>query len=162
MTEDIIEMKTYQDDLTLDEIKANDLEMHEHAIKDAKYYNFSTLQGCVRFMGEATKKVMDSCGVKVLPPLNGKSRAAQKLRSNALERAMKHNGVVVERRKHYKGEDTWKNGLYITKHDTLVAYISEPMTVKDNPDAIIKSPVEGFKPELSFGIITNAKMDVIV
>ena len=143
--------ESYQDKMTLDEVGENDQNMFNDLEKSFKNYNFGqNIQAAITFMGMALDGVLRYCGVHV-PKLNTKSAVAQKLHANSIDRALNSNDVKIERRKdRYKGNDAWKNGLYVYKKDVLVGFVSEPLTITPNRFAVNQAK--------SFSIITNSHL----
>jgi len=140
---------SYQDSMTLGEIGKNDLAMAEDAVDSAKQYKFgNNLAKAMRFMAACVDASLHYCGVHV--PLIADSVAE---RANALDRQMNTKGVKVERRKHHKGGEGWRNGIYIYKDDVVVAFISEPVAVRPTTHLVIGVG----KPE--YAVVTNAKVE---
>ena len=82
---------------------------------------FSELEGldaCNRYIMHLYKTCMDQLGVGML---------FQNLSGKSLQKAIEKRGIeVVERRNHYKGDVSWRNGLYIRKGNEIVGFISFP------------------------------------
>jgi hypothetical protein len=57
----------------------------------------------------------------------------------------------VECRERYKGEDTWKNGIYIYQDGELVAFVSSVFHDEPNP-LLLRDQRD------KFYVITNAKV----
>ena len=141
---------TYQDNMTLDEIHDYDNEMVDEAIKGAKNYNFKNLASCIKFMGLSVDATLRYLGVR----LNGSSNDSntdKQLRALKIDRLFKKHDIRIERRRHYRKGERWRNGLYIYKKDVLVSYTSEPIEMIPNKFAIEQSK--------SYSIITNAKVE---
>lgn len=140
---------TYIDNLTLAEMGENDRDMAESALKESKQYKFGqSLAKATRFMAACVDASLHYCGVHV-PLIAGSTE----IRARSLDKQMNVQGVKVERRKHHKGSDAWRNGLYIYKDDVVVAFISEPVAVRAASRLIIGAGA----PE--YAVYTNAKVD---
>lgn len=138
------EIKTYREDMTIDEIKVNDKEMQAVAIRNANRYFFVEMHQAAHFIGDCLKKTLDYLGVVIGPKTHPKF----------VDRMLKKNKVEVENRKHYKDQDAWKQGLYIYKDGELVTFIST--IVEGKPDgALIWT---GERDNAKFSVITNAKI----
>ena len=129
------ELSDYRDDMTLDEVRDNDIAMAMDAIKNAKRYVFNTAQQCESFRGHCMGVTMKRIGIVVAPGMDAKF----------LEKKMKKEKIVIENRvkdphgglgSFYKGQDAWRNGLYVYKAGELVAFISCPMIDHKHPWAV--------------------------
>ena len=130
----------YRDDLTMDELRENDIEMTKDAIRNAKRYVFRTPRQAQAFVGQCVQMTLNHCGLMIL----------EGMPAELVQRKMDENKVQVENRTKdphggsgpfYKGGDSWKNGLYIYKKGELVAFVSAPMIENDNPFALNKADV---------------------
>lgn len=135
----------YRDNMTLDEMGANDGEMSKEAIKNAKRYYFVTQNEAFKFRGACLKDSLTYLGIHLSATVNPKF----------VDKMLKGNGVQVENREHhYQGPDAWRNGLYIYKRGELVAFIS--VIVEGKPDgALIWSQQ---RDNAKFSVITNARV----
>lgn len=136
-------MSDYRDNMTLDEIAANDLEMTKEAIKNANKYSFNDPKKAVQFIGVCIKNTLKHLGIKNF----------EKMNYNMLKRVQKTNKIKIEKRMHYKGDDEWRCGIYIYKAGELVAFISDVLKPYQSP--ILLHPV---KKECY--VITNARVDL--
>jgi len=141
---------SYQDNMTLDDIHDYDNEMVDVAIKGAKKFNFREMQPCVKFMGIAMDATMKYLGIE-LPGESSDSKMDKSLRAMSIDGIFNREEIRIERRRHYRGHEKWRNGLYIYKKDVLVSYISEPMI--DKPNLFVMDQ------HTSYSIVTNAKVD---
>jgi hypothetical protein len=138
------DIKTYRDDMTLGDIAVNDKEMQDVAIRNANRYFFVSMKRAAFFIGDCLKKTLDRLGVRILEGMHPKF----------VDRMLTNHKVEVENRKHYEGQDAWKQGLYIYKDGELVTFIST--VVEGRPDgALIWS---GDRDNAKFSVITNAKI----
>jgi hypothetical protein len=138
---------TYQDNMTLDEIKAYDMDMTRHAIKGATRYRFQDIRRAIAFVGECVRVTLDYLGLKnaeqMLKQANGKM----------LSRWQKENKIKIERRNKYQGKDIWRCGIYIYKADVLVAFIGEPL--KEVPHPLL---LGARQQDYGYLVVTNAKL----
>jgi hypothetical protein len=125
----------YRDDLTLDDLAANDLEMAKYAVKNAKRYGFNTPIAAQKFVGYCVDMTLRRCGVTVI----------QGMPAPVLQKNMDEEHVSIESRTRdvgggpgsfYRGDDAWRNGLYIFKAGELVAFVSVPMIENKHPLAV--------------------------
>ena len=117
------------------------MEMVKVAIKNSKRHKFFDQQKAFSFQGHCVKQTMDYVGVKVVPGMHHKM----------IDRLMSKNKVVVEGRTKYKGEDIWRNGIYIYKSGELVAFVSNVFKYERPSVAIAGDPDHYF-------VITNARV----
>lgn len=134
-------MSDYRDNMTLDEIAANDLEMTKDAIKNSKRYKFFDPKQAFAFTGQCMKNTLDHIGVKIVTGMHGKMA----------QRIMDRNKVQIESRKKYQGDDQWRNGIYIYKAGELVAFISNVFKYERPSVQIAGDPDHYF-------VITNARV----
>jgi len=133
-------LSDYRDKLTLDEVAENDIEMVEYAIKNSKRYFFNTQQQALAFVGRCIQMTMNHCGLMILEGMS----------APLVQERMDKECIQIESRKHYAGDNSWRNGAYITKKGELVAFISVPTLLIPSPLAI--------KQKQRFFVITNAKV----
>jgi len=138
----------YRDNMTLDEMGANDIEMAKDAIKKAKRYKFFTAIKAVHFMQRCIIDTLAYLGIKGITP-NTHPKVAQRM--------MDSRQIVIETRTRYEGEDVWRNGTYIYKKGELVTFISEVMVAKSRQSPIILPGTIPGDPD-KFHVITNAKV----
>lgn len=131
----------YRDDMTLEEVAANDMEMVKVAIKNSKRHKFFDREKAFQFTGHCVKTTLDRLGVKIRPGIHPK----------IAERLMKTQKVIIEGRKNYRGEDIWRNGIYIYKSGELAAFVSNVFEYKRPSVAIAGDPDH-------FWVVTNAKV----
>lgn len=135
-------MTDYRDKMTLGAIKSNDMEMSKDAIKNARRHRFFNPKQAFAFQGDCLKKTLDRLGVEITPLTHPK----------IVDRMMVSKDVVVEYREAYKGEDNWRNGIYVYQRGELVSFISSVFLY----DKGEKSPFE-INREDEWFVITNAK-----
>ena len=150
---------TYQKNLTLDEIAANDLEMVKYAIKNAKKYNFGKdMKKAVNFVRMCLGKTLVSLGIPhPQPPPNVNSYEAKVRHAAKLDKAMREKQVKVEHRNKYRGNDMWRCGLYVYLRDELVAFISDVLTVRQTEYDPISQKIGN--ENVGFIVITNAQLE---
>ena len=139
---------SYQDNMTLDEIAANDLEMAKDAIKNAKKFTFYNPRAAIRFTGECVKATLIRMG---LPNF-------EKIPQKLLKKIQKEKKIKVEHRARYQGENFWRNGIYIYKDDILVAFISEVLVPNQKP-RLISLPGRPTLGQQEYHVITNARTE---
>lgn len=115
--------ESYQDNMTLDEIAEYDREMADDAVKNSHKYTFFDKRHALLFLGACIRGTLEYLGIK----------NPEKLNDKMLERLQETKQIRVERRKHHKGFDAWRNGFYLYQRDVLVAFISEVMEEKGSP-----------------------------
>lgn len=150
---------TYQKNLTLDEIAANDLEMVKYAIKNAKKYNFGKdMKKAVNFVRMCLGKTLVSLGIPhPQPPPNVNSYEAKVRHAAKLDKAMREKQVKVEHRNKYRGNDMWRCGLYVYQRDELVTFISDVLTQRSTEFDPIAQKIG--REEIGFIVITNANLE---
>ncbi len=133
-------LSDYRDEMTLDEVAENDLAMTKDAIKNSKRYGFQTAKQAQAFMGRCVQTTLNGCGLMIL----------EGMPAALVQRKMDSEKIQVESRTRdpnggpgpfYKGDDSWRNGLYIYKKGELAAFISAPMIEGDSPFAINKDEI---------------------
>jgi hypothetical protein len=131
----------YRDNMTLEEIADNDLEMIKDAVKNCKRYRFNSPNAAKQLHFVAVDATLKYIGLDVmLNPSEGR-----------VQKSMDRLGVRIEDRQNYKGEASWRNGLYIYKKGELVAFISSIVHDKPSPFAINRKE--------HWLVYTNAKLD---
>lgn len=144
-------MTDYRDNMTIGEIKANDLAMAEDAIRGCKRYAFdhsrAGKEAAYRLMGTAVDATLKRLGI-VITPQTTEAKVEKKLREKE---------VQVEDRGYYKGDKSWRNGIYIYQRGELVAFISALM--ESNPAPSLLCLPQSVKTDKSYAIYTNAKLD---
>ena len=150
---------TYQKNLTLDEIAANDLEMVKYAIKNAKKYNFGKdMKKAVNFVRMCLGKTLVSLGIPhPQPPPNVNSYEAKVRHAAKLDKAMREKQVRVEHRNKYRGNDAWRCGIYVYQRDELVCFISDVLTQRSTEFDPIAQKIG--REEIGFIVITNANLE---
>lgn len=150
-------MGNYTDNMTLDEIKDNDLAMVEHAIKNAHRYRFTNQQKAMLFIRHCMDTTLKRLGVNVSPP---KDNAARMLYARTLDKEMKDKDIQIENRSKYRGNDLWRNGIYIFKNGELAAFISNVMG--NMREAYSSKTMKLSSKRLTeIYVITNARTDLI-
>lgn len=149
-------MNNYQDDMTLGEIGENDLEMTEDAIKNANKYTFDTKNKAMLFIKHCMDCTLKHVGIVVNVP---KSKFAQIMYEHTLNKQMKDAGVEIETRRHYKGKDIWRNGIYIQKDGVLVAFISNVLA--NVKESYSKDAMKLVRSSVGYFVITNSRTDNI-
>jgi hypothetical protein len=134
-------MTDYRDNMTIDEMAENDGYMVEHAIKNAKRYTFFNLEEARAFTGRAVQETLDRLGIKIRPGVSPKF----------IDKHLEHKRVKVECREKYKGNDTWKCGIYIYQDGELVAFVSSVFHDEPNP-FLLRDQRD------KFYVISNAKV----
>lgn len=150
---------TYQKNMTIDEIAANDLEMVKDAIKNAKKYNFGKdMKKAVNFVRMCLGKTLVSLGIPhPQPPPNVNSYEAKVRHAAKLDKAMREKQVKVEHRNKYRGNDMWRCGLYVYQRDELVTFISDVLTQRSTEFDPIAQKIG--REEIGFIVITNANLE---
>jgi len=150
---------TYQKNMTIDEIAANDLEMVKDAIKNAKKYNFGKdMKKAVNFVRMCLGKTLVSLGIPhPQPPPNVNSYEAKVRHAAKLDKAMREKQVKVEHRNKYRGNDMWRYGLYIYQRGELVCFISDVLTQRSTEFDPIAQKIG--REEIGFIVITNANLE---
>jgi hypothetical protein len=153
-----INVSDYRDNLTLDEIGANDIEMTKDAIKNANKYEFgNNKKKAADFTKHCMKCTLNHLGVSPgVPPKDqlGRLRFAKRA-----DQMMKKAGVVIEQRKDYDGNDMWRRGIYIYKNGELAAFISNIFA--DVKESYSKETLKLVGRSNGFFVITNARTDNI-
>jgi len=150
---------TYQKNMTLDEIAANDLEMVKDAIKNAKKYNFGKdMKKAVAFIKLCLGRTLVSLGLPhPQPPPNVNSYEARIRHAAKIDKAMREKQVKVEHRNKYRGNDMWRCGLYVYQRDELVTFISDVLTQRSTEFDPIAQKIG--REEIGFIVITNANLE---
>lgn len=149
--------KTYADDLTLDEIRDNDIEMVRDAIKNANRYHFGRdMQKASLFVRDCMDRTLKRLGIKVQLPA---SRTKESLAEYAkrLDKEMHDKQVKIETRRNYTGNDQWRCGVYIYQRDELVAFISDIFTTRRTE--FNKETLKITGESVGIVVITNARTD---
>lgn len=154
-------MSDYRDDMILDDIKDNDTDMLEDAIKGAKRYTFDNVLKAKRFVKHCLDITLKRHGIKVNPPRT-KNKFVMRRYEQELQKAFNKARVEIESRgqNHYKGGDTWKRGIYVYCDGVLSAFISNPFmhVQKKHFQDRMRMPQTNTK---GFYVFTNAKTDEI-
>lgn len=116
----------YRDDMLLDEMAENDLEMAKDAVKNCQRYRFNNPLAAKRLHFVAIDATLKRVGLNVLEDFS----------PTAIQGNLDRLNVQIEDRQNYKGEDIWRNGLYIYKNGEIVAFISSILHEKPSPFAI--------------------------
>ena len=109
------------DNRTLDEVKADDIDMLGQLIKKSKEYYFQNTREAMAFIHKALFDTLAKHGIIV----------NERVHPKMVDRLLKNNNLMVENRPYTNEEDVWRSGLYLYKTDTLelLAFISD-ITVK--------------------------------
>jgi len=150
---------TYQKNMTLDEIAANDLEMVKDAIKNAKKYSFGKdMKKAVAFIKLCLGRTLVSLGLPhPQPPPNVNSYEARIRHAAKLDKEMREKQIKVEHRNKYKGNDAWRCGVYIYQRDELVCFISDVLTVRRTEMDPITMKIGN--EQIGYIIVTNARLE---
>ena len=154
-------MKDYRDDMTLGDIKINDTDMLEDAIKGAKKYTFDNLLQAKMFVKHCVDITYKRHGIQVNVPRIRNEFTMLRFEKELKKMFDKANVVTETRgRNHYRGNDTWKRGIYIFKDGVLSAFISNPfMHVQakyfKDPMGMPQTKTKGYY------VFTNARVDDI-
>jgi len=130
------------DTRTLDEVKADDIDMLGQLIKKSKEYYFYNVKEAMAFIHKALFSTLEKHGVTV----------NEKVHPKMIDRLLKNNNLRIENRPYTNQEDLWKSGLYLYKTDTfeLIAFISDVTikkssiitTVLHSPRYVVRSSVK--------------------
>jgi hypothetical protein len=152
-------MKDYRDDMTLGDIKSNDTDMLNDAIKGAKRYTFDNILKAKIFVKHCLDITLKRHGIKVNPPRT-KNMFVMRRYEQELKKEFDKAKVEIESRghNHYQGADVWKRGIYVFCNGELSAFISNPFKhIQEkhfqNRMMLPESKVVGFY------VITNARID---
>lgn len=150
---------TYQKNMTLDEIAANDIEMTKDAIKNANKYHFGNdMQKAVNFIREALAKTLVHLGVPhPAPPSNCNSPEAKLRHAAKIDKAFREKQIKIEHRNQYKGVDMWRCGLYVYQRDELVTFISDVLTQRRTEVDPISMKIG--RETQGYLVITNARLE---
>lgn len=149
----------YRDNMTIDDIAANDMEMLKDAIKNASRYHFGPeMNKALRFVQDCVARTFRRLGMtNPQPPPNCNSPEARIRFAAKLDREMREKGVKIERRNQYKGPDQWRCGIYIYQRGELVAFISDIFTEKRTEFDRENLKITG--ESIGYMVITNARTD---
>ena len=116
----------YRDKMTRDELAGNDHEMAKIAIRDSRAYYFDLkfdlrtglldIRVPMAFIGRCIQMTHNRCGIMILEGMDERT----------IKKLLKKSNVQTETRDFYKGENMWRNGVYIFKDGELAAFISTP------------------------------------
>ena len=150
---------TYQKNMTLEEIQANDLEMTRDAIKNAKKYSFGhDMKKAVNFVRMCLGKTLVSLGIPhPQPPPNVNSYEAKVRHAAKLDKEMREKQIRIENRNKYKGNDAWRNGVYVYQRDELVCFISDVLTVRRTEFDPISQKIGN--EQIGYIVVTNARLE---
>lgn len=150
---------TYQKNMTLEEIAANDLEMVKEAIKNAKKYSFGKdAKKATAFVRHCLGRTLVSLGMShPAPPPNVNSQMAKIRHAAKLDKEMREKQIRIENRNKYRGNDAWRCGIYIYQRDELVCFISDVLTVRKTEFDPISQKIGN--ESVGFIVITNANLE---
>ena len=150
---------TYQKNMTLEEIQANDLEMTRDAIKNAKKYGFGPdAKKAANFVRHCLARTLVGLGMThPAPPPNVNSQLAKIRHAAKLDKEMREKQIRIENRNKYKGNDAWRCGLYVYQRDELVTFISDVLTQRSTEFDPIAQKIG--REEIGFIVITNANLE---
>jgi hypothetical protein len=125
------------DHRTLDQIKADDIGQLEDILKQAKEHWFNDVRHAMHFQGEMLFKELRRHGVTVREGMDWR----------LVDRQLNAQHVRVENRDYEQEEDKWREGIYIYKHDELIAWIQKIQAVKKSilniyPEYLVKTNVK--------------------
>lgn len=152
-------MSNYTDKMTLDEIKDNDLAMVEDAIKNAKRYSFGRNKfQALEFTRHCMNTTLASLGIRDSRPKGvAMNPVAETKFAEELDRKMREKDILIEQRRNYLGNDTWRNGMYIYQRGVLVAFISNVLAMGHTE--LSRDKLKIAKQTAGLFVITNAKTD---
>lgn len=151
-------MRNYTDNMTLDEIKDNDIAMVGDAIKNANRYSFGWNEPRARkFTQHCINMALESLGIRDSRPKSGMSPEAATKFVEQLQKSMTNKGIKLEMRRNYQGKDAWRNGMYIYQRSVLVAFISNVLAMGHTELSRDKLAIA--KQVVGLFVITNAKLD---
>lgn len=142
--------------LTLDEIKARDIDNLKLLWKTCKPVKFQSEAQCKFWMGETLRKILAKLGVFLIVKVTGNAKADKmqhELAAKRISRQMKERGVKVENRS-YKGEQFTRSGIYVYYENEIVYFISHPMYAKKRSGNLI---LPGDSAEKELFCMTNWK-----
>lgn len=150
---------TYQKNMTIDEIAANDLEMVTDAIKNAKSYGFGKdMKKAANFVRHCLGRTFVNLGLPhPAPPPNANSYEARVRHAAKIDKAMREKQVRVEHRNKYRGNDAWRCGIYVYQRDELVCFISDVLTVRQTEFDPISQKIGNER--VGFIVVTNAQLE---
>ena len=152
-------MNDYRNNMSLDEIAANDLEMTKDAIKNAKKYNFGhDMKKAVNFVRDCLGRTLVSLGMThPAPPPNCNSQLAKIRHAAKLDKEMREKQIKIEHRNRYTGNDAWRCGAYIYQRGELVCFISDVLTQRKTEFDPISQKIGN--DQVGFIVITNARLE---
>ena len=102
--------------------------LHEHDVdnlghvisRETRVVVLPTSKKCYEFRENCIKKVLESFGC----------RLSFSLQPRRFQKKLEKFGLKVERRI-YKNDDEWRSGVYIYRNNEIIAFVSEPVRVKE-------------------------------
>ena len=125
--------------LTLDEIKARDIDNQALVWKTCKPVMFESPAQCKFWVGETLRKILAKLGVTLIVNVTGNEKTDKmqhELAARRVDRQMKARGVKVESRQ-YKGEQFTRSGIYVYYENEIAYFISHPMYSKKREGRLI-------------------------
>lgn len=125
--------------LTLDEIKARDIDNLGLVMKSAKPVTFESDAQCKFWMGETLRKILAKLGVDLILKVTGNPKADKlqyQFAAKRVDKQMKEKGVKVENR-NYSGNDFTRSGIYVYYENEIAFFISHPMHAKKRAGNLI-------------------------
>jgi len=125
MTIEVNENKPERRGDTLDDLKSRDIDNLEYSLtKKGKTFVFSRLIDAVAAVGEMMTTALEHCGVHV-DAIKEKAVSDQDVAGILAEELMDRNGVRIESRMQYDGDDAWRRGTYIYKNGEIAYFIGQ-------------------------------------
>lgn len=154
----------------LSELKAHDIDNVGHVMKHGRVYYFKTPDEMKQWLDAAVKQVLSQFGCHITPDLSSTwiqhkldafglkierrvyknvykcvgCELTTETRPNATKTCpycLAPNALVLD-----KKVDTWRSGIYVYRHNEIVAFISEPYKILERRTReghiILKSPTE--------------------
>jgi hypothetical protein len=100
---------------TLDDMKRKDIDNLENLMKGRVFKTFPNKVAVTRFVSAMVFGTLEKIGMNMNPNMTGEQAEA----------FMRSQGIKIEPRpaEHYQGEDAWRAGTYIYKHNEIVTFI---------------------------------------
>ena len=131
--------------LTLDEIKARDIDNQALIWKTCKPVKFETPAQCKFWVGETLRKILAKLGVSLVLNVTGNpkiDKMQHEMASKRVDRQMKSRGVRVESRE-YGGEQFTRSGIYVYYENEIAYFISHPMYSRERRGHLILATNNG-------------------
>ena len=131
--------------LTLDEIKARDIDNQALVLKACKPVLFESPGQCKFWVGETLRKILAKLGVALILQVTGDPKVDKlhhELAAKRVDRQMKERGVKVESRQ-YGGDEFTRSGIYVYYENEIAYFISHPMYSNKRKGHLILRPNNG-------------------